>query len=83
VELQLEAQLLTSFEAGKKVLLIHRQRRQQLPATLLRLHEGRLSVLLEEEAAVGVLEFEHWEVLPFIRNYALKASTGGGHEIRY
>lgn len=86
VELQIEAQLLTPFIQGKRVLLIQRQAARQVSAILK--HEqdasGKLTLLVEENQAPLLIQYQNWEILPFLKNMIFKTRTQGiQHEIRY
>lgn len=86
VEIQLEAQLLTPFQNGKKVLIIHRLGRKKLEGVLLNEAQGpgRLTVLVKEEEAHALLQFETWEILPYLKHLNFSAvKKEMSHEIRY
>lgn len=87
VEIQLSAELFTPFHSGKKVLIVNRNGRKKLegvlqtPATETL---GRITVLVRENEAHTLLQFDAWEVLPYLKNLnfaSVKKETS--HEIRY
>lgn len=87
VEVQLNAELMTPFHTGKKVLLVHRSGRKKLegvlqdPATE---QLGKITVLVKETEAHALFQHENWEVLPFLKhlNFA-SVIKEASHEIRY
>jgi hypothetical protein len=87
VEIKIKAELLTPFQMGKKVLLIQRQRRKQIEAMLEMQPtdpEDRFTVWVKESEAEGLLRFENWEIIPFIKTLSLEPSNKGiTHEINY
>lgn len=87
VEVQLEAQLLTPFQSGKKVLLIHRSARKKLEGVLQATGKdepGKITVLVKEEEAQALFHYETWEVLPFLKHLTFGAiKKEASHEIRY
>lgn len=87
VEAQLEAQLLTPFQSGKKVLIIQRERGLKIEGVLQGLSTevpGRVTVLVKENEASALFFHRDWEILPFLRELTLVTkSKGGTHEIRY
>ncbi len=87
VEVKLKAALQTPYERGKKVLLVQRDSRKKLEG-LLRSptipETEELTVLVRESEAQVLFHFEHWEILPFIRNLTFAPkNTGEQHEIHY
>lgn len=87
VEVQLQAQMLTPFQSGKKVLLVQRSEGKKLEGVL-KGHEledaGRLTVLVKEDEAEALFKYSTWEVLPYLRHLSLvKVKKGTSHEIRY
>lgn len=85
VEMQLEAQLLTPFHSGKKVLVVHRLGRKKLEGVLQTAeNENKITVLVKEEEAHALLQFESWEILPYLKhlNFA-SVKKEESHEIRY
>lgn len=87
VEVQLQADLLTPFHFGKKVLIIHRNGRKKIEGVLQATpvdQLGKLTVLVKEDEAHALFQHETWEVLPYLKNltfaYARKEQS---HEIRY
>lgn len=85
VEIQLRADLMTPFQKGKKVLLIHRGGRQSIEGMLQAGMdpEGRLTILVKEAEAAPLFVHQSWEILPFIANHRFPALKGERHEIRY
>lgn len=87
VEIQVRAELLTPFQSGKKVLLLHRNARKQMEAVLETSPiepEGRYTVLVKESEAATLLQFETWEIVPFLKTISFApVSRGENHEIRY
>ncbi len=87
VEVQLEAQLLTPFQNGKKVLLIQRNARKKLEGVLQangKEEPGKITVLVREEEADALFHYTTWEVLPFLKHLTFASvKKEPGHEIRY
>lgn len=85
VEVQLEAQLLTPFQSGKKVLIVHRSARKKLEGVLQDAQElGRITVLVKEEEANALFQYSTWEVLPYLKHLTFtNVQKDPGHEIRY
>ncbi len=87
VEVQLNAELLTPFHSGKKVLIIHRIGRKKLEGVLQAPgadQPGKITLLVKESEAHALFQFDSWEVLPYLKhmNFAVtKKETS--HEIRY
>jgi hypothetical protein len=87
VEVQLEAHLLTPFQSGKKVLIVHRSARKKLEGVL-QAHGadelGRITVLVKEEEANALFQYSTWEVLPYLKHLTFTTiQKEPGHEIRY
>ncbi len=87
VELQVKAELLTTFQLRKRVLLLHREGRKRVEAVLEtspQEPEGRFTVLVKEAEVEALLKYESWEIVPFLKtlNFA-PLHTGVHHEIRY
>lgn len=87
VELQVRAELLTTFQSRKKVLLLHREGRKRIEAVLEtspQEPEGRFTVLVKESEVEALLKYESWEIVPFLKtlNFA-PLHAGVHHEIRY
>lgn len=87
VEVQLTAELLTPFQIGKKVLVVHRMGRKKLEGVLQNSEAdqgGRLTILVKESEAHTLFEHESWEILPYLKQLrftlAQKEST---YEISY
>jgi hypothetical protein len=87
VEIHVRGELLTPFQTGKKVLLLHRIGRERIEAMLETSPlepEGRFTVLVKESEAEALLKHENWEIVPFLKTLTFsKASRGVDHEIRY
>lgn len=87
VEVQVNASLLTPFQQGKRVLLLHRQGRKKLEGILLVETSdqlGKITLLVKEDEASTLFRFENWEILPYLKNLHFTASTKEvGHEIHY
>lgn len=87
VEVQLNAELLTPFQSGKKILLVHRAGRKKLEGVLqdsATQEPGKLTVLVKESEAHSLFQHPHWEVLPYLKHLSFVAPPkDSGHEIRY
>lgn len=87
VEVQVEAQLLTPFHFGKKVLIVHRMGRKKLEGVLQGSgtdETGRITILVKEDEAHSLFQHESWEVLPFLKHLSfVTANKRESHEIRY
>ena len=87
VEVQLQAELLTPFHSGKKVLLVNRSGRKKLPGVLqesISEETGRITVLVRENEAHELFVHQTWEVLPYLKHLTFVAVKKGiSHEIRY
>jgi hypothetical protein len=87
VEVQLEAHLLTPFQSGKKVLIVHRNARKKLEGVLQANGAdelGRITVLVKETEANALFQYSTWEVLPYLKHLTFASVTKEtGHEIRY
>ncbi len=87
VEIQVRAELLTTFHSGKKVLLLHRSGRKRVEAMLETSPiepEGRYTVLVKETEAEALLQHESWEIVPFLKTLSFAPlSRGAVHEIQY
>lgn len=87
VEVQLNAELLTPFHYGKKVLIIHRIGRKKLEGVLQAPGSqdlGKLTLLVKESEAHALFQYEAWEVLPYLKNMSFAANKKDqSHEIRY
>ena len=87
VEIQLQAQLLTPFQVGKKILIINRKRRKKIEAVLLSQELevlNKFTVLVKEEEANTLFHYSDWEILPYMKylSFALNVKDHQ-HEIRY
>lgn len=87
VEIQLQADLLTPFHYGKKVLIVHRIGRKKLEGVLQASgtdETGRITVLVKESEAHSLFQYESWEVLPFLKELKfVTVNKRETHEIRY
>ncbi len=87
VEVQLEAQLFTPFQNGKRVLIIQRKQQKKIEAVLKGSpvdETGRLTILVKEEEAASLFHYSSWEILPYLRHYTFAAiPKGEAHEISY
>ena len=87
VAIHVRAELLTPFQSGKKVLLLHRIGRKRVEAMLETSPvepEGRFTVLVKESEAQALLQHESWEIVPFLKTLSFaRVSKGVSHEIRY
>jgi hypothetical protein len=86
VEVQLSAELMTPFHLGKKVLIVHRNGRKKLEGVLQASGNdlGKITVLVKEDEAHALFQFEAWEVLPYLKHLTFASATReGSHEIRY
>ncbi len=87
VEVQLQAELLTPFHSGKKVLIIHRIGRKKLEGVLQSPGAdqiGRTTVLVREAEAYALFQHETWEILPYLKHMQFAVTKKGStHEIRY
>ncbi len=87
VEVQIEAELQTPFQVGKKVLIINRSQRLKVEGVLDgERHEehNKLTFLVQEKDAPVLFLYRDWEIVPFLRNLTLTTFTKGRtHEISY
>lgn len=87
VEVQLQAELMTPFHSGKKVLIVHRNARKKLEGVLQDTQageSGRITVLVKETEANALFQHETWEVLPYLKNLTFATvRKEESHEIRY
>lgn len=87
VQVQIEAQLLTPFESGKKILIIHRGLKRKIEGQLYGdgIDElGRVTISVKENDATKIFNHHHWEILPFLKNHHFASiPREGKHEIRY
>ena len=87
VEIQLHAELFTSYEDHKKILLVHRPAKKKFPAILKKEPvdpTGRYTVLVQEKAASEIFEHTTWEILPDLKTLSfIKTQQRENHEIRY
>ncbi len=87
VAVQIDAELQTPFQVGKKVLLINRSKRLKVEGVLDGERpegDSKLTFLVHEKDAAVLFLYRNWEILPFLRNLTFKAFTKGRtHEISY
>lgn len=87
VEVQVEADLMTPFHFGKKVLIVHRIGGKKLEGVLQASgadERGRITVLVKENEAHSLFQHESWEVLPYLKHLTFaRAKQRESHEIRY
>lgn len=87
VEVQLEAQMLTPFHSGKKVLIVHRSARKKLEGVLQAAGSdelGRITVLVKENEASALFQHSTWEILPYLKHLTFASvRKEESHEIRY
>ncbi len=86
VELQIRAELLTPFERGKKILLIHRASRSRSEAIMEAPidAEGRMTIRIHETEASHLFKHEAWEVFPYMKTLSFAPiHRGESYEIRY
>jgi len=87
VEVQLQAELMTPFHSGKKVLIIHRIGRKKLEAVLQtdsNAELGKITVLVKEDEAHALFQHDSWEVLPYLKHMNFTVGKKeDSHEIRY
>jgi hypothetical protein len=87
VEVQIQAELSTPFQKGKKIILIHRRAGQKIVGLLnhyLPDQEKPLVVLVQEEHANKLLQKNDWEIVPYLKNLDLTiVKKDVSYEIRY
>ncbi len=87
VEIEIKGELHTSFQAGKKVMLLNKNRTQKIDAILMRTNpepEPRHLLQVKEEETYKLINQDNWEILPYVKSLKLvKNSEKEGHEIRY
>lgn len=87
VEVQLQAELMTPFHSGKKVLIIHRNGRKKLEAVLQadsKAEMGKITILVKEDEAHALFQHDAWEVLPYLKHMTFAVNKKeDSHEIRY
>lgn len=87
VEIQLEAQLLTPFQTGKKILIVNRSKRKKIEGLLIsqQLEDiNKLIVLVSEKEANTLFHYSDWEILPYMKYLSFASNIKGyQHEIRY
>ncbi len=87
ISVQLEAELQTPFQTGKKVLLVNRARRIKVEGVLEGEHrEGveKLAFAVREKDAAVLFLHRNWEILPYLRDLTFTAARKEPtHEIYY
>lgn len=87
VEVQLEAELLTPFHSGKKVLIVQRTARKKLEGVLQAAgteESGKITVLVKEFEATALFQHSTWEILPYLKHMSFASvRKEESHEIRY
>jgi hypothetical protein len=84
VEVKLEAELRTPFEAQKKVILLHRSSGTQIEALLESALETQYVVSVRDEVAQTLFKKSPWEILPYMKNLTMPvARKGESLEIQY
>jgi hypothetical protein len=84
VDVQLTATHSTPFEAGKKVLLVHRKSRKRVEGELKALNDTHTTLTVSEENAVILLSHENWEILPYLKDFRFnEIARGESYEIHY
>ena len=87
VEVQLNAELLTPFHRGKRVLLFHRPGGKKIEGLLQSPgteDQGKLTILVKDTEAHTLFQYESWEVLPYLKHLDFAvAKKEYAHEIRY
>ena len=87
VEIQLEAQLLTPFQKGKKILIVTRSGRKKIEGMLQGTEMdnlGKITVSVREDDAITLFQHREWEILPYLKNLKFASvQRESGHEIRY
>ncbi len=87
VEVQLNAELMTPFHSGKKVLIVHRIGRERIEGVLQETgvsELGKITILVKELEAHKIFQHDKWEVLPYLKNLSfMPIRKEESHEIRY
>jgi hypothetical protein len=86
VEVQIQAELLTSFQKGKKSILLNRKAKKQIEIMLWDKPidpNGRYSVMVKETEAFLILEGTSWEILPFLKAISFQKIPKEQYEILY
>jgi hypothetical protein len=87
VEAHLNAELMTPFDSGKKVTLINRKHRLKIDGVLQSppdLQAGKMTILVKENEASALFQYNDWEVLPFLKDMNFTAhKRSEDHEILY
>lgn len=87
VEVQLSAQLLTPFQTGKKVLMVHRKQGRKIEGVLKGMDTEspeRIVVLVKEAEAHDLFLHENWEIYPYLPKLSFhRPKKEQVHEISY
>ncbi len=74
VEIQMEAEILTPIIEGKKVLLLNKRAKKKIEGILKTAEvqeSGKITVSIKEEEAHILIQYEAWQVLPYLKNLPL------------
>jgi len=88
VEIRVQAQLITSFKAGKKILIISREKRFSRPGILLAEHQEdefkSYTILIHPNDVNDLLNLNQLQIIPFIKDIKFKQSSPRlTYEVRY
>lgn len=86
VEIQVRAEFLTTFQKGKKVLLVNRMHGKKVEGILQEssLEEGKHTLLVTDTDAPLFFHYENWEIFPYVKSLHLVSKRKeAAHEIRY
>jgi hypothetical protein len=86
VEIELRAELYTSYSSHKKVTVMNKQRSIKVDGTLLSYStepESKVLIHVNEADAHLLITKDSWEVFPLLLNYKVSSPKRGQHEIRY
>jgi hypothetical protein len=86
VEIELRAELYTSYSSHKKVSVMNKQRTIKVDGRLVSYSsdpESKVLVEVDEADAYLLIKKDSWEVYPLLTNYKLSPPQRNHHEIRY
>lgn len=86
VQIQIRGELFTPFSARSRVLLTRKQSGQIVTGVILAHHveEQKFTILVDEKEAPSLLQHDHWDILPYIKDLSFqRPPKGAQHEIRY
>jgi hypothetical protein len=88
VEMRVQAQLITSFKAGKKILIISREKRFSRPGILMAEHQEdefkSYTILVHPDDVNDLLNLDQLQIIPFIKDIKFKPSSERlTYEVRY